>query len=56
MEYPVPPVLDSSQDLYEFGLIAAASPDFAEALVRALLTTREPEAVPERAGELRVAA
>jgi len=56
MEYPLPPAFEACQDIYELGLMAAASPEFAEALVRALLAQGEPEAVPAQAAPVRVAA
>ena len=56
MEYPLPPSFDANQDIYEIGLQAAASPEFAEALVRALLGADEPQAAPKQSGTLRVAA
>jgi hypothetical protein len=56
MEYPLPPALDSSQDIYEIGLMAAASPEFADALIRALLAAAEPDAAPKQALEPRIAA
>jgi hypothetical protein len=57
MESPLPPANDLNQDIYEFGLMAAASPEFAEAMLRALLAQGEPDpAAGKAAGPLRVAA
>ena len=38
------PMPDISQDLFEFGLMAAASPGFADSLMEALLAAGEPAA------------
>jgi hypothetical protein len=51
------PMSDFTQDLYEIGLIAAASPEFADSLLTALLAAGEPAAAAaDPADELQVAA
>jgi hypothetical protein len=42
--------LDPSTDFFELGLMAAASPEFAEAMVRALLAAGEDSIAPVEAG------
>jgi len=49
MEYPLPPAIDLNQDICELGLLAAASPEFAEAMLRALLAPGEPHPAAEKA-------
>jgi hypothetical protein len=39
MNPQIPVSFDPTQDIFEIGLMAAASPEFAEALVRAMLST-----------------
>lgn len=46
MENPLPPALDS-QDILELGLMAAASPDLAAALLRSLFAAGEPADAPQ---------
>lgn len=42
MNHQIPVSFDPTQDIFEFGLMAAASPEFAEALVRAMLSADDP--------------
>jgi hypothetical protein len=51
------PMPDFTQDLHEIGLMAAASPEFADSLLNALLAAGEPAvATADPTDELKVAA
>jgi hypothetical protein len=51
MNIPSPDTFDLTSEFYEIGLIAAASPEFADKMVRALLVAGENSKAPGDAGD-----